>query len=80
MRLKSAPGAAAFALDQARLDQDLQVVADGPLREIEEGLELADADSLAIGPQEHVHDPQPVAICERLDHRLQLRRPPIAEG
>ena len=41
--------AAALALDQPRLDQDLEVVADGSLGEAEEGLELADADRLALG-------------------------------
>ena len=75
-----APGPAGLALDKARLDQDLQVMADGSLGEIEEGLELADADGLTIGPQEHVHDPQAMAIGERLDHRLQLGRLPIVEG
>src|SRR6476620_8250264 len=38
-----AAGAAPLALRQARLDQHLEVMADGRLGEAEEGLELADA-------------------------------------
>src|SRR4051812_42423614 len=68
-----AAGAARLAFDQADLEQDLQVVADGALGQTEEGLELTDADGLAVGPQEHVDDAQAVAVGQRLQHRLQLR-------
>jgi hypothetical protein len=42
------PAAALFALDQARLEQDLQVVADGRLAEAQRLGEVADA-SLVVG-------------------------------
>src|SRR6187551_2667605 len=44
-----APRAAGLALDQARLDQHFQVVTDRALREVEEGLELANANGLTVG-------------------------------
>ena len=64
------PLAALLALEQPGVDELLQVVRDGRLRQSERLDQVADADRLrAVG--EHVHDPHPSRIAERLEH---LRR------
>jgi hypothetical protein len=56
------------------------MVADRPLGKPEQGLQLADADRLAVGAQELVDDPQPVSIGKRLEDGLKLGGALIVKG
>src|SRR5579871_884704 len=60
------PRPAASRLDEARLAEDAQMVRDGRLRELECGVEVADAD-LAGGGCELVHEDDAGGIGERLE-------------
>ena len=65
---------ALLALDDAGVEQLLEVVADRRLLELEQLLEVADADRLAAGWTQPVEDLHAVAVGERLEHPLELAR------
>ena len=63
---------ALLALDDARLEQLLEVVADRRLLERKQVFEVADAHGLAPGLEQAVEDLDAVAVGERLEHALEL--------
>ena len=65
-------GAALLALDDAGVQQLLEVIADGGLLEIEHRLEVAHADRVAVRREQAVEDLHAVAVGERLEDGLEL--------
>ena len=70
---------AGLSLDDAGIDQLLQMVADCALGVTKSRLDLADADGFSVGGQEHVDYPQPMPIGKRFQDRLQIRCPLLLE-
>ena len=67
-RLVEDPGAPLLAVQQAALVQHLQVVADGRLREVEEGQQVAHAGLATLVREHQRQQSEPGGISDRLQH------------
>src|SRR5215207_2212750 len=66
--------AALLTVDDSRVEELLEVVADRRLLELEQRFEITDADRLAARGHEAVEDLDAVTVRQRLEDLLQLRR------
>ena len=64
-------GPSLLPLEQACVDELLEMVADGRLFHTEDGLEVADADGVLAGLEQAVEDLQAVPVGERLEEPLE---------
>jgi hypothetical protein len=72
--------AALLTLDDAGVEQLLEVVADRRLLERQQVFEVAHADRVPAGGQEAVEDLHAVAVGERLEHALKFEHLLLAQA